>query len=113
MKIPDGMQVLFQGKADYLREIAQVLENGGVRTTTGRVPGGWEPRAWLAVASSDAPRAVELHRAHLEQMVAREGLPVREVVSDFDAEQTQCPACMATFATAGATKCPECGLHFK
>jgi hypothetical protein len=113
VKIPDGMKVLFQGKVDYLREIAIVLENGGVRTATGQVPGGWEPRAWLAVASQDATRAVELHRAHLEHMVAREGLPVRDVVSDFDAEETQCPACMTTFKTAGASKCPDCGLHFK
>ena len=112
MKIPDGMKVLFQGKADYLREIAQVLEAGGVRTATGGVPGGWEPRAWLAVASEDAPRAVELHRAHLEQMVAREGLPVHDVVSDFDAEETQCPACLTKFKTAGVTRCPDCGLNF-
>lgn len=113
MNVPDGMKVLFQGKAEYLREIAQVLESGGVRTATGRVPGGWEPRAWLAVASTDTQRAVALHKEHLERMVAREGLPVRDVVSDFDAEETQCPACMTTFKTAGTTKCPECGLHFK
>ena len=71
MKIPDGMKVVFQGKADYLREVAQVLEAGGVRTKTGGAGGGWEPRAWLAVASTDVQRAMELHRAHLEHMVAR------------------------------------------
>jgi hypothetical protein len=112
VKIPDGMQVLFQGKAEMLREIARVLTDGGVRVVTGPVPGGWEPRVWLAVASPDALRAMALHRAHLEQMVRKQGLPVRDVVVDLDAEQTQCPACLTTFATAGVSRCPDCGLAF-
>lgn len=33
-------------------------------------------------------------------------------VADFDAEETACPACGATFATAGASSCPDCGLRF-
>lgn len=112
MNIPDGMQVVFQGKADYLREIAQVLADGGIRVVTGPVPGGWEPRVWLAVASTESQRALELHRRHLEDMVLRQGLPVRDVVTDFDAEETQCPACLTTFRTAGTARCPDCGLKF-
>ncbi len=107
------MQVLFQGKAEMLREIVQVLAAGEVRAVTGPVPGGWEPRAWLAVAGPDVQKAMALHRAHLERMVAREGLPVRDVVTDFDAEETQCPACLTTFKTAGVERCPDCGLAFR
>ncbi len=114
MNVPDGMQVLFQGKATMLREIAQVLADGGVRTVTGPVPpGGWEPRAWLAVAGPDVQRALQLHREHLEQMVRKEGLPVRDVVTDLDAEETQCPACLTTFRTKDVTRCPDCGLAFR
>ena len=39
-------------------------------------------------------------------------MPVRDIVCDLDAEETQCPACLTTFATAGVTRCPECGLNF-
>jgi hypothetical protein len=112
VKIPDGMQIVFQGKADYLREIAQQLTGAGIKTATGPVPGGWEPRAWLAVASNEAARAVQVHQSHLDYMVAREGLPVRDVVCDRDAEETTCPACLTPFKTAGITRCPECGLNF-
>ena len=35
-----------------------------------------------------------------------------EMVVDFDAEETTCPACMTTFKTTGTTRCPECGLNF-
>jgi hypothetical protein len=40
VNIPDGMQVLWQGKADFLREIAQRLAAAGIRAVTGPVPGG-------------------------------------------------------------------------
>jgi hypothetical protein len=112
VKIPDGMQVVFQGKATMLREIAQVLAEGGVKTASGPVPGGWEPRAWLAVASPDVQRAMDLHRKHLEAMVRRQGLPVRDIAVDLDAEETQCPACLTKFKTAGRQTCPDCGLRF-
>jgi hypothetical protein len=112
VKIPDGMQVLFQGKADYLREIAQQLTDEGIQVASGPIPGsGWEQRAWLAVASADSKRALAVHQRHLDRMVEREGLPLRETVCDLDAEETQCPACMATFKTAGVTRCPSCGLN--
>jgi hypothetical protein len=113
VKIPDGMTVLFRGKAAMLREIAQVLEAGELKVATGAVPGGWEPQGWLAVASTDAARAMALHRAHLERMVRKEGLPVRDVVADFDAEEAQCPACLTKFKTAGVSRCPDCGLNFR
>jgi hypothetical protein len=38
--VPDGMQMVFQGKAQSMREIAQVLGAGGVRVVTGAAPGG-------------------------------------------------------------------------
>lgn len=113
MKIPDGMQVVFRGKAPMIREIAQVITQGGVQVTTGPMPGGWEPQAWLAVASQDASKALAIHSAHQEQMVRRQGLPVRNVTADLDAEETQCPACLTRFKTAGVTRCPDCGLNFR
>jgi hypothetical protein len=110
VNVPDGMKVVFRGKAAMMREIAQVLGDGGVAVATGPVPGGWEPSIWLAVAGPDVSRAIELHRAHLEQLVRQQGLPVRDVVCDLDAEEAQCPACLTKFATAGVTRCPDCGL---
>ncbi|MBL8750205.1 MAG: hypothetical protein JNK78_13650 [Planctomycetes bacterium] len=112
MNVPAGMQIVFQGKADYLREIAQQLAADGIRSTSGPIPGGWEPRAWLAVASSETQRAVAVHQRHLDRMVVREGLPLADRTADLDAEETECPACLTKFKTAGATRCPECGLNF-
>lgn len=108
------MTVLFQGKAENLREIAQVLEAAEIRSVTGPMPGGggWGPNLWLAVASPDAQRAAQAHRRHQELMVEREGLPVRDLVADFNAEETQCPACLAKWKTAGTVRCPDCGLKF-
>lgn len=54
-----------------------------------------------------------LHRRHLEDMTRRQGLPVRDAVVDLDAEETQCPACLTTFRTAGVDRCPDCGLRFR
>jgi rRNA maturation endonuclease Nob1 len=113
VKIPEGMKVLFQGKADYVREIAEQLTNAGIKVVTGPIPGGWELRAWLAVASADAQRALATHQRHLDEMVTREGLPLRDEVIDFDAEETQCTACLTKFKTAGVTRCPDCGLNFE
>lgn len=113
MNIPKGMQVLLQGKTDFLQEIAQQMQAASIPVATGPIPGKhWESRAWLAVASADIERATKVHERHLENMVRREGLPVRNAHADFDAEETTCPACTTTFKTAGVTRCPECGLNF-
>ena len=45
-------------------------------------------------------------------MVAQEGLRSSSESADFDADETNCPACGAQFATAGAERCPDCGLRF-
>ena len=55
---------------------------------------------------------MQVHQRHLNQMVKREGLPLRDDHADFDAEETACPACLTPFKTAGTTRCPECGLNF-
>jgi len=105
------MQVVFRGKADYLREIAQQLTAAGIRSVSGPLPGGgWGTHAWLAVASTETERALATHQGHLDRMVQREGLPLQDQVADLDAEETACPACLTTFRTAGVTHCPECGL---
>ncbi|MEO6595776.1 MAG: hypothetical protein ABIP94_13575 [Planctomycetota bacterium] len=39
MNIPAGMQILFQGKVDYLREIAGQLSRAGIKTASGPLPG--------------------------------------------------------------------------
>ena len=56
------MQVLFQGKADFLREIGERLRAAGIKVASGPVPGGWEPRepavvSAVAVISTCAPSA--------------------------------------------------------
>ena len=55
---------------------------------------------------------MEVHQDHLDAMTRKQGLPVQDIVCDLDAEETQCPACLATFTTAGVTRCPHCGLNF-
>ena len=40
MNVPSDMRVLFQGKADYMREIAQQLRDAGIRTRSGPLPSG-------------------------------------------------------------------------
>ena len=112
VKVPEGMRVLLQGKADFLREIAMELTKADIKVVTGPLPGGWEARAWLAVASGEAERALAIHQRYLDRMVEREGLPLRRDAADFDAEETTCPACMTPFKTAGVDRCPECGLKF-
>jgi len=107
------MQVLFQGKADFLKEVKDRLLAVGIQSLSGPLPGGgWEQRAWLAVASHDTARAMAEHQRHLDAMLVREGLPVRDAVADLDAEETECPACLTRFRTAGQTRCPECGIRF-
>ena len=113
VKIPDGMRVLFEGKVEMMREIAAQLEAAGIRSVSGPSGGGgWETRVWLAVASPDMQKAMAVHKDHLDRMVEREGLPLRDTVADLDAEETECPACLTKFKTAGTTRCPECGLNF-
>lgn len=108
------MQVLFQGKAELIKEIALRLTDAEIKVASGPLPGGgWEQRAWLAVASEHKERALQIQHDYEERMIAREGLPVRDAVADFDAEEAECPACLTKFKTAGATKCPDCGLHFR
>lgn len=107
------MQIVFRGKADYLREIAQQLADEGIRSASGPLPGGgWGTQAWLAVAGPDMQKAVEVHQRALDRMVLREGLPLQDHAADLDAEETACPACQTVFRTAGVTRCPECGLNF-
>ena len=55
---------------------------------------------------------MEVHQQHLDAMTRQQGMPVRDIVLDLDAEETQCPACLTTFATAGVTRRPDCGLNF-
>lgn len=107
------MRVLFEGKVDLLREIAEQLTAAGIRSASGPVPAaGWEPRAWLAVASDRMQEAMAIHQRHLDRMVEREGLPLVDAAADLDAEETVCPACQTPFRTAGTTRCPDCGLVF-
>lgn len=107
------MRMVLQGKADYLHEIAERLRDAGIPCASGPIPGGgWETRAWLAVASERVQQAMAVHQRHLDEMVEREGLPLKDSVADLDAEETECPACLTKFKTAGTTRCPDCGLNF-
>lgn len=55
---------------------------------------------------------MQVHQHHLDREAARQGHPPRDIVCDLDAPETQCPACLTTFATDGISRCPECGLNF-
>lgn len=39
MNIPKGMQVVLQGKADFLKEVSQQMADADIRVTTGPLPG--------------------------------------------------------------------------
>lgn len=118
MHPPPGTKVVLTGKTDYIAEIARLFGAAGLKPHTGPLPGsgsggGWGTHAWLAVASQDQGRAQALFQEHQNDMLRREGLPVRETVADLDAPETECPACLTRFATAGAERCPACGLRFR
>ena len=40
VNIPPGMQLAFQGKAGFIREVMQQLKGAGIEHTTGPLPGG-------------------------------------------------------------------------
>lgn len=111
---PPGTKVVLTGKTDYVAEIARLFAAEGLAPHTGPLPGGgWGTHAWLAVAGRDQERAQALFQEHQDSMVRREGLPVCNTAADFDAPETECPACQAKFATAGTDRCPSCGLRFR
>jgi tRNA(Ile2) C34 agmatinyltransferase TiaS len=53
------------------------------------------------------------YEAHMDKMVGDEqALSRAKTVADFDAPETECPACGTRFATQGAERCPDCGIKF-
>ena len=56
--------------------------------------------------------AHRIYEEHCDRMVEQEGLRTSSEAADFDADETNCPACGAQFATQGAERCPDCGLRF-
>ncbi len=65
----------------------------------------------LAVASEDLADSAELLQDNWKTGLSPEEVAAAEMVVDFDAEQTTCPACMTIF-TPDAPMCPGCGLRF-
>lgn len=58
-------------------------------------------------------RAKAAYESYLDGMLETEAARRSvNLVADLDAEETTCPACETTFATAGVTRCPDCGLNF-
>ena len=108
------MSMFLRGPTAQIREVKELLDKQGFRTLTGPLAeaGSWGTKAWLAVASQDVARAKAVHDQHLEDLVAKDGLPVHDNTADFDAEETACPACSTVFPTKGTTRCPDCGLNF-
>ncbi len=113
---PPDTTVLLHGQTTKLLEIQRVLQNAGLKTWSGPVadsPGsGWGARAWLAVASTETERAQQIYddwcQAGLDAGARRRAAQV----ADFDAAETECPACGTRFATAGRERCPDCGIRF-
>ncbi|MDA0375154.1 MAG: hypothetical protein O2865_15330 [Planctomycetota bacterium] len=50
-------------------------------------------------------------KQHQELGLTATELAAAHAVVDFDAAETDCPACGTRFATT-ATRCPDCGLNF-
>jgi len=65
----------------------------------------------LAVASVDLADGAAIIEAQWAEGLSEEEARAAEMVVDFDAEETTCPACMTTFRP-DAPMCPGCGLRF-
>lgn len=63
------------------------------------------------VASPDTVAAQRAVERHWEAGLDPETRRLANLVVDLDAEENECPACGARFATA-AGRCPDCGLNF-
>lgn len=65
----------------------------------------------LAVASPDTEAAVDAVERHMTGDLDPEARARAARAVDFDAEETECPACGSRFAT-DQRRCPDCGLNF-
>src|SRR5258707_863745 len=113
MDPPANSQVLVHGAFDYLREVKMALERSGIAAWIEPWPNTTREdlrsdgsdsgvprsiRARLVVADQDFAKATAIHEAHLDSMVATNGLPRVNAVSEPDAEAASCPACNARFS---------------
>ncbi len=49
-----------------------------------------------------------------DQGLSEAELDAANLIVDFDAEETTCPACLASFAPkAAGDRCPDCGLFLR
>jgi hypothetical protein len=115
-KAPENLTIVARATTEFVRELRAVLERNGLASWTGLLPPepGRPQNGWLAVAAADQARAQELIDAHHDSMIEDErGREATRRAADFDAAETECPACGARFATAGAQRCPDCGLAFR
>ena len=66
----------------------------------------------LAVAASQIERAKVVLQEFHDTGLTNAERAAADLVVDFEAEETTCPACLTTFSTAGAGdgRCPDCGL---
>jgi rubrerythrin len=115
-KPPENLTIIARHPTEFVRELRTVLERNGVTSWTGLMPPepGKPQYGWLAVAAADHARAQALIDAHHDTMIEDErGREATRRAADFDAAETECPACGTRFATAGAQRCPDCGLAFR
>jgi hypothetical protein len=64
---------------------------------------------WLAVASPEARRALQVIESLWERGLDEAALRCATTIVDLDSDVRVCPACTFEFP-AGPEKCPECGL---
>ena len=115
-KAAENLTVVARAATEFVRELRTVLERDGLQSWTGLLPPepGRPQYGWLAVAAADRDRALQLIDAHHDTMIEDErGREATKRAADFDAAEAECPACGARFATAGAQRCPDCGLAFR
>lgn len=66
----------------------------------------------LVVASADVSGALTAIENHVGKDLDPDARARAERPVDFDADETECPACGTKFGTKGEKRCPDCGLNF-
>lgn len=66
----------------------------------------------LVVASADVSGALTAIENHVGKDLDPDVRARAERAVDFDADETECPACGTKFAAKVVTRCPDCGLNF-
>ncbi len=113
-RMDESTSIIVSGPLEAIRELEQVLAQAGLAPRI--VPAEAAPEGatgahvGLAVANEEAPRAIEVIQAHMNEGLDEAAIRATRAVVDLDAEESTCPACEATIPQ-GTPRCPGCGLR--